>query len=221
MSLNRFGGERSIGMVVQEKTREVSDVWVWPRPLTFEEFLENYGPKDMVELVDGTVVEKSIVQWDHERLQHWLASVLSIVARRRELGVVLGSRSAVKISEFRGRMPDLFFVSRDRTDIVSNKATYGAPDLVIEISSPGVRASGLNALEIDYTNIGVKEIVFIDLRHRRVRVLRRHQDGYSDETITEGVLRLETMGGLELELGWLLDEPRPDELDLLNRWLGA
>jgi Uma2 family endonuclease len=208
-------------MAVQEKVREVTDRWVWRRPLRFEEFLEKFGPKDLVELVDGTVVEKKMVRWEHERLQIWLVQVLGIVAKRRNLGEVLGSRSAVKISDFRGRMPDIFFVRRERVNIITNKATYGAPDLVIEISSPGDRPSDRVALELDYTTIGVEEIVFIDLRRKEVRVLRASSEGYTEEVLKEGVLLLQTMGGVELEIAWLLEEPRPDEWELLNRWLAS
>jgi Uncharacterized protein conserved in cyanobacteria len=208
-------------MVVQEKVREVTDRWVWRRPLRFEEFLEQFGPKDLVELVDGTVVEKKMVQWEHERLQFWLAHILDLTAKRKGLGVVLGSRSAIKISEFRGRMPDLFFVSHERVGIVTDKATYGAPDLVIEIGSPGDRPSDRVALELDYTTIGVAEIVFIDLRRKEIRVLRRQPEGYTEEMLTEGVLRLQSMAGVELEVSWLLEEPRPDELELLNRWFAS
>jgi Uma2 family endonuclease len=205
-------------MVVQEKVREVSDLYVWSKPLTFDEFLDTFGPKDFVELVDGVVVEKTMVQLDHERLQRWLYVLLSLYAERSGKGEVLGSRSAVKISEFRGRLPDLFFVRRENQTIVQQKATFGPPDLTLEIVSPSDKPSGMIALEVDYTAIGVAEIVFIDQRKQRVRVLRKREKDYEEQILTEGTLRLETLG-VSLELAWLFDEPRPDELELLQDWL--
>lgn len=206
-------------MVVQEKVTEVSDRYVWSRPLTFDQFLETFGPKDFVELVDGVVVEKTMVQLEHERLQRWLYVLLSLYAKRSELGEVLGSRSAVKISEFRGCMPDLFFVRSDRHEIVTQKATVGAPDMTLEIVSPGDRPSDMITLEVDYTNIGVQEIIFIDQRRRRVRVLRKNDEGYSEAMLTDRELVLESLGGVKLKLDWLFDEPRPDELKILEGWL--
>ena len=140
--------------------REETVKWVWNRPVTFDEFLDQFGPKDYVELVDGMAVEKARVQLEHEKLYGWLYIVLGLTTKARGLGMVLGSRTAVRINEFRGRLPDLFFVSQQRMAIVQEKATYGAPDLVIEIVSPNDRPSDLIALETDYRSIGVREIVF-------------------------------------------------------------
>jgi Uma2 family endonuclease len=198
-------------MVVQEKVREETVKWIWSRPLTFVEFLEMFGPKDDVELIDGVVVERNMVQLDHEKLSGWLYIVIGLYVKARSLGIVLGSRMAVQINQFRGRLPDLLFVSQDRMEIVQQKAVYGAPDLVIEISSPNDRASDVIALETDYRAIGVAEIVFIDPRKQRVRVLRKQLSDYSEEVLTTGTVTLETLAGLQLELEWLFTEPRPDE----------
>jgi Uma2 family endonuclease len=206
-------------MVVQEKGPEVRELFVWAKPLTFDEFLDKFGPKDFVELVDGVVVEKTMVQLDHERLQGWLFVLLKKYVERAQLGEILGSRSAVKISEFRGRLPDLFFVSTPRREIVTQKATIGPPDMTIEIVSPGDRPSDRIALEVDYTTIGVREIIFIDQRRRRVRVLRLREGGYQEEVLLDGALKIASLGGIELQLDWLFDEPRPDEIELLNRFL--
>lgn len=94
------------------------------------------------------------------------------------------------------------------------------PDLVIEIVSPGDRPSDRIALETDYTTIGVAEIVFIDQRRRHVRVLRRGESDYDDKVLKDGAIQFDSFGGLELELDWLFDEPRPDELDLAMTLLG-
>lgn len=198
-------------MIVQEKVREETVKWVGDRPLTFAEFLEMFGPKDLVELIDGAVVEKSMVQLDHEKLQGWLYVVLTLYVEARRLGIVLGSRTAVEIHQFRGRLPDLLFVRRERLAIVQQKAVYGAPDLVIEVVSANDHASDLIALETDYRGIGVTEIVFIDAPRKRVRVLRRRESDYVEEVLTTGALGLETLEGMRLETDWLFTEPRPDQ----------
>src|SRR5439155_9204819 len=130
---------------------------------------------------------------DHEKLVGWLYHVLGLYVQERNLGIVLGSRTAVEITQFRGRLPDLLFVRQDRMEIVQQKAVYGAPDLVIEVISPGDRPSDIIALETDYRSIGVQEIVFLDQRTSRARILRRHDDAYIEEELTEGALTLESM----------------------------
>src|SRR5260221_379810 len=81
--------ERREGMIVQVKVCEETVKWVGDRPLTFAEFLEMFGPKDLVELIDGAVVEKSMVQLDHEKLVHWLDRVIGLYVEARQLGIVL------------------------------------------------------------------------------------------------------------------------------------
>src|SRR3954470_21301105 len=101
--------EESGCMRLQEKVREETTKWVGPRPLTFAQFRELYGAKDEVELIDGVVVERSMVQLDHEKLLKWLDRVLGLYVEVLGLGEVLGSRSAVEIDQFRGRLPNLLF----------------------------------------------------------------------------------------------------------------
>jgi Uma2 family endonuclease len=194
----------------RELVREDVIHWVWPRPLTFEQFLDLFmGREEIVELVDGVVVEHLAAQLDHERTIVWLLRVLSSFVEERDLGEVLGSRTAVEISTYRGRLPDILFVRKERVSIVQQRAIYGPPDLVIEVVSPGDRRADRVALETDYTGLGVEEIVFIDLKRRRVRILRNRPDGYEEQELTDGNLNLEVLGGTTLKLAWLFEEPRP------------
>jgi Uma2 family endonuclease len=132
------------------------------------------------------------------------------------LGVVLGSRTAVRINEFGGRLPDLLFVRGERSEIVQQKAIYGAPDLVIEIVSPNDRPSDLIGLETDYRTLGVAEIAFIDRQKGRVRLLRQRGEEYEEEEASSGPVRLETVAGFHLQAEWLFAEPLPDEFAILE-----
>jgi Uma2 family endonuclease len=196
-------------MILQEEVREESVKWVGTRPITFAEFLALDGYENHVDLVDGVVEERMAVQLDHEKLLGWVGTVMRLYVEEKHLGIVLGSRTAVEIHQFRGRLPDLLFVRQDRMAIVQQKAIYGAPDLMLEVISPNDRPSDIMALEIDYRAIGVPEIVFIDPRKHEVRLLRRRQNEYVEEIVTGGTLVLESLGALRLESDWLFLEPRP------------
>ena len=115
-----------------------------------------------------------------------------------------------------GRLPDIVFVRQDRLEIVKEKAIYGAPDLIIELVSPSDRRSDLIALETDYRNLGVCEIVFIDQQKRAMRILRKGETDYRESRPTAGALRLETVEGFELQIEWLFEDPRPSHLSVLN-----
>src|SRR5262249_12928658 len=111
-------------------------------------------------------------------------------------------------------------VRADREHIIQDKAVYGAPDLVIEIISPNDRTSEIHALETDYRNIGVAEIVFVDAAQRRLLVLRRRESDYAAETLSTGTFHAETVPGFHFHVDMLFQDPLPNEFDLLNALIG-
>lgn len=128
-----------------------------------------------------------------------------------------GSRTAVEVHKYRGRLPDLLFVRR--RSIVQRKGVYGAPDLIVEIVSPPDRPSDVMALESDYCNLGVEEIWFIDQPRQRVRALRKGRKSYSEEVLTEGILKSKAIEGFWLDVKWLFRQPRPKTRDVLEQLL--
>ena len=198
-----------------EPSLEARLVHVGERPIPFERFLDMAEGR-FVELVQGVVVEKSMIQLDHELCTGWLYQVIGPYVKRRGMGQMLSSRIMVKTDTFAGRMPDLLFVRQERSALVQQKAVYGAPDLVVEVVSPNDRPSELRALEAEYFGLGVPELVFIDLRKQEIRVLHRQEQGYIETVITDGPVTFTALPDLTLQAASILREPRPDVLDTLN-----
>ncbi|MFA0736424.1 MAG: hypothetical protein OGMRLDGQ_002924 [Candidatus Fervidibacter sp.] len=190
------------------------------RPLTFEEFVRLFGEDDDIELVDGMVVQRVAARDIHEDLQGWLSFVLRGYAEAKGLGIVRGSRTAVKITEHRGRLPDIVFVRKENAHIVQEDGIFGTPDLVVEIWSPGDRLSDMLAKEADYKSIGVLEIWFVDQQRRQVRVLRKGKEGYEEKVMKRGVLRSEIVEGFWVKVEWLFKKPLPNVIDALQKILG-
>jgi len=191
------------------------------RPMTFEEFVRLFGEDDDVELVDGMVVQRVAARDIHEDLQGWLLLIMRGYVSAKGLGIVRGSRTAVKITEHRGRLPDIVFVRKENAHIVQEDGIFGTPDLVVEIWSPGDRLSDMLAKEADYKSIGVLEIWFVDQQRRQVRVLRKGREGYEEKVMKRGVLRSEVVEGFWVKVEWLFKKPLPNELETLQRLLGV
>src|SRR5258708_1813723 len=130
---------------VDTRRRYVSD-----GPIDFETWLKRSLAADKrapeTELVRGVIVDKMSAQYPHEWIFAWLSRTLGSYVSNRKLGVVLGSRSAVRISEYDGRRPDLLYVREGNRQIIHTNAIYGAPDMVIEIVSANDRPTGIAAL---------------------------------------------------------------------------
>lgn len=191
---------------------------VGARPIPFGRFLEIASGR-FVDLVNGIVLERPMIQLDHERCSRWIYQVVGTFVQKRGVGEMLGSRIMVKIDGFGGRMPDLLFVQSAHLEIIQQKAVYGAPDLVIEIVSPNDRPSDLRALETDYFGLGVLELVFIELAKQEIRQLHRQEESYSETVITSGAIAFASIPGMELKSEWILKEPRPDVFDTLSALL--
>ncbi|MFA0782085.1 Uma2 family endonuclease [Fervidibacter sacchari] len=191
------------------------------RPLTFKEFVRLFDEDDDVELVDGMVVQRVAAKDIHEDLFRWLFVLLTDYAEAKGLGIVRGSRTAVKITEHRGRLPDIVFVRKENASIVQEEGIIGTPDLVVEIWSPGDRPSDMLAKEADYRSISVPEIWFVDQQRKQVRVLKKGREGYEEKVMRKGVLRSEVVEGFWLNVKWLFKRPLPDELKTLQKLLGV
>jgi Uma2 family endonuclease len=188
------------------------------RAIPFERFL-SMAEGQYLELVDGVIEEKPMVQLDHELCSGWLYAVMRTYAEELGLGRMLSSRIMVKTDDFGGRMPDLLFIRQERIQISEQKYVNGAPDLVIEIISPTDRPGALRALEAGYRRLGVAELVLIDLRQQSIVLLRKRDSDYEETVVTSGPVNFETVAGLILQAEWILREPRPAVRATLNALL--
>jgi Uma2 family endonuclease len=68
-------------------------------------------------------------------------------------------------------IPDIVFIRHDRLHIVGPKTIDAAPDLVVEILSPGTRQRDLTVKRDLYARFGVREYWIVDPDRRTVEVL--------------------------------------------------
>lgn len=218
------------GDAPDERQRYIAD-----GPIDFESWLQIASEID-TELVRGVVLDRMVAQYPHESLFVWLMRVMGTFVSHQKLGVVLGSRTAVKIGTNDGRLPDLLFVRADNLDIIRRDAIYGVPDLVIEIVSPNDRRSDLISLEADYCALGVPEVLFLDPKKQRVRYLHRYlhrktiektesvdaiAEEYEATYLTSGPLTFVSIPGFKIEVEWLFAENRPDEFTIVQELIGS
>ena len=144
------------------------------QPLTVDDYLRLMDADDLYELIDGVLVERTMAaMWQHEQLSAWMLATLRPYVEAKGLGYVSGSRTAVKISDYRARLPDLLFIRRERAAIITESAIVGAPDWVLEIRSRANYSAEWRSLEIDYRSIGVAELWLVDPQAQVARVARR------------------------------------------------
>jgi Uma2 family endonuclease len=207
-------------VITNLKTEYIPDkvVYIAEHPLTIEEFYELFGEDDNVELIDGVVIPKMAAQDPHEDLFRFLFIFLALYVEEHGLGMVRGSRTLVPITPHRGRLPDILFVCKEREYIVEQKGLIGAPDLAVEIISPGDTETEIIQRQTDYEQIGTKEFWIIDQPRKQVRAfsLDKATNVFIPIKLDENILRSEVVTGFWLKVDWLWKKPLPSALDVLK-----
>ena len=89
---------------------------------------------------------------------------------------MLGSRTAVKITNYNGRLPDVLFVRAENISIIREDAIYGIPDLAIEIVSTHDTFNSLVTKKNRYRSCGTEEVWIISSESREVLVYSTRGD---------------------------------------------
>lgn len=102
--------------------------------------------------------------------------ILRTFLRNQPIGKVCIAPYAVELDNFNAFEPDVFYVSNDRRDGFYKRGFKGAPDLVVEVLSPGTARIDKNAKRRIYTAAGVTELWLIDPDAQEIQVYYLQED---------------------------------------------
>ena len=142
--------------------------------MTADELLQTHLPDRQVELVRGVLVVREPPGLRHGRITSELAAQVVAYARSASLGQVYvesGFKLTSDPDTVRG--PDLAFISRKR---LPHPEPVGfpdiAPDLVVEVLSPGDRPGEVLAKVADWLTAGTRLVWVVDPERRLARIYR-------------------------------------------------
>ncbi len=143
---------------------------------TYEDYLNFPQDGRRHELIDGEhFVSPSPIR-RHQQLSLRLAFAIEAHLRQHPVGEVYLAPFDVILSTIDVVEPDLLYISRERADIL-REWVHGAPDLVVEILSPGTRKTDEITKRRLYDRVGVKEYWIVDPELDAVKIYRRAEDG--------------------------------------------
>lgn len=142
------------------------------------------------ELVWGVVREPPSPFAPHQLVTTHMAALLHQHARQHDLGTVLVAPMDVVLDEDKGLVlqPDLMFISRGRESIIRD-FVRGAPDLVVEVTSPGTARFDRTEKVVLYRTYGVRECWLVDPQQQAVTVVDLSPDGASVQYLGNAILR--------------------------------
>ena len=98
-------------------------------------------------------------------------------------------------------VPDLVWVRRERTGIISDRGVEGAPDLIVEVASPATADRDRGIKRDRYAHYGVPHYWIVDPHQRHVEVYRMLEDPTAPRVVArESFTWTPIPGGAALEI---------------------
>ncbi len=150
---------------------------------TYEDYksLPEGDPK-RYELLEGELVVVPSPGERHQSLVLELAIILSKLVKESGSGKVLIAPLDVVLGE-NVVQPDIIFISNERFSIRTGGEIRGAPDLVIEILSPGTAARDRGIKKRIYARHGVREFWTVDPDKETIEVAKLGKAGFETSAI--------------------------------------
>ena len=159
--------------------------------LTTAEYLQTAESMRVQELIFGTLRVNESPSFRHQNLLLELAVLMRVFVGQHKLGTVCIAPLDVILDPARALIvqPDLFFVSKQRQDIITDHV-WGAPDLVVEVMSPHPRIGKVQDRVAYFSDYGVRECWLIHQMTREFEVLQLSRHAGPVRHIYRGVERI-------------------------------
>jgi Uma2 family endonuclease len=148
--------------------------------MTADELLAMPRDSFRYELVKGELIRMSPTGGEHGTITAILTVVVGHFVREKKLGLVFGAETGFKIAVEPDtvRALDFAFVSRERIPESGIPKGYwiGAPDLAVEVVSPGDIYGEVEDKVLEWLDAGARMVVVVNPRRCTVTVYRSRSD---------------------------------------------
>lgn len=153
-------------MTAQERLYTAAELLALPRD----------GPR--YDLVRGTLIEMSPSHETHGLLTNEIAFLVTAYARDHKLGHVYGAETGFKLAENPDTVygVDVAFVSKARLKRATEDFFAGAPDLAVEVVSPGNTRIEIHEKVKDYFGAGTRLVWVVYPKSRAIYVYRSESE---------------------------------------------
>ncbi len=179
--------------------------------ITVEQFYRLVPDGQKADLIDGVIYMASPDSLRHNHLTLFVSRLFQGYLEAKGLGGdVTVSRFAFELTPHRAPEPDVAYVRPERTHLLSEVSMRGGPDIAVEIVSRDSRNRDYGEKRQLYQDAGVPEYWIIDPIQERVEFLVLHEGRYQLAPLEENrMFRSRALGGLWIDVGWLLADPLP------------
>ena len=169
---------------------------------TYEDY-KNLPEESRYEILDGDLVMSPSPTREHQRIVLRLVRAFAAYVESKKLGEIFVAPYDVVLSETDVVQPDILFVSKARASIATPKAVMGAPDLVVEVLSPGTSERDRTVKAKLYARAGVQELWLVDPDTKSIQVLQNGPSGYEPQASAGSTAASRVVEGFEIPIDTL------------------
>jgi len=169
---------------------------------TYEDYLNLPDNGKRYEIINGELYMVPAPTLGHQDTIGEFHLTMGLFLRTNPIGKIYLAPTDIIFSEIDVLQPDLIFVSKEKFDILTRENIQGAPDLVIEVLSPGTEKRDRTIKLKAYSKFGVQEYWMANDIKAIVEVWRRRGKKLVLHTVLDRTQTLTTplLPGLEISL---------------------
>lgn len=153
------------------------------------------------EIIDGHMIRKSAPAPLHQRISRKLLLVLDRFISGSKSGELFQSPIDVYLDEYNKPQPDIIFISKEKSGIITPDGIMGVPDLIIEIISPTSIIRDRIEKKNLYERMTVQEYWLVDPQYEAIEIYTLQNNRYelfSAATTFEGEFKSALFDGLSI-----------------------
>ena len=168
---------------------------------TYAEYLQ-LPDEERYEIIQGELTMAPAPDSNHQITSREIEFPLYRFVREHDLGEILDAPIDVILRKDIVLQPDILFVAKERREIIQKRGVFGAPDIVIEIVSPGSVQADRHRKKSIYQEHGVREYWIIDPRNKSIEIFGLTEHGYELHSMAEesGVVKSIVLAGFTLDI---------------------
>ncbi len=133
------------------------------------------------EVIDGVITMTTAPSFFHQWIISVLIELLGVPLKRLKKGIYAVAPIGMVIPPKIAAQPDFLIILNHNREIIRGGRIRGAPDLVVEVLSPGNSTQEMERKRWSYEHIGVTEYAVVDPATRTLICYRLGSDGTYDE----------------------------------------
>jgi Uma2 family endonuclease len=178
-------------------------------PITRHDYEEMPAGPPYYQVIEGDLVRSPSPNIYHQAFVGRIYSLLLQFLEEKPLGEVFVAPLDVFLSDINVYQPDVVFISNQRRSILTERGLEGAPDLAVEVLSPGTARFDKGSKRKVYARTGVKELWLVDPDAKLIHVYQLVKDAETPAATydEEAVFGSPLMPGLRLKAAMIFKSP--------------